>query len=59
MTHSAFLRKMDKEGMVQPLGGSVEIPRVVLGCKGRATYSSGLLLVKTNGLRNVIYCWVW
>lgn len=45
MTHSAFLREMDKEGMVQPLGGSVEIPRVVLGCKGRATYSSGLLLL--------------
>lgn len=45
MTHSAFLREMDKEGMVQPLGSGVEIPRVVLGCKGRAAHSSGLLLL--------------
>lgn len=45
MTHSAFLREMDKEGMVQPLGSGVEMPRVVLGCKGRATHSSGPLLL--------------
>lgn len=36
MTHSAFLREMDKEGMVQPLGSGVEIPRVVLDAKAES-----------------------